>query len=79
MVHFRLRLGYRRATSRYFRAAGIPVIFSAGSADADHGYVFVQEDSGPCIGCLFPDIANDDCYLWPGTPAGGRCARFICD
>ena len=22
--------------------------------DADHGYVFVQEASGPCFGCLFP-------------------------
>jgi molybdopterin-synthase adenylyltransferase len=59
----------RVAASRYFRAKGIPVIFTAVSADADHGYVFVQEAAGPCIGCLFPDIVNDDRYPCPGTPA----------
>jgi molybdopterin/thiamine biosynthesis adenylyltransferase len=59
----------RVAASRYFRAAGVPVIFTAVSRDADHGYVFVQEVDGPCIGCLFPDIADDDRYPCPGTPA----------
>ena len=57
------------AVSRYFRLIGIPVIFTAVSRDGDHGYVFVQEIGGPCLGCLFPDIVNDDHYPCPGTPA----------
>jgi molybdopterin/thiamine biosynthesis adenylyltransferase len=59
----------RMAASRHFRALGVPVIFSAVSADGDHGYVFVQEREGPCIVCLFPDMADDDRYPCPGTPA----------
>jgi len=59
----------RVAASRYFRMIGIPVIFTAVSRDGDHGYVFVQDAAGPCIGCLFPDMAADDRYPCPGTPA----------
>jgi len=59
----------RVAASRFFRSRGVPVIFSAVSRDADHGYVFVQDKIGPCIACLFPDIVNDDRYPCPGTPA----------
>ena len=59
----------RVAASRYFRFQGVPVIFTAVSRDGDHGYVFVQEKHGPCIGCLFPDMADDDRYPCPGTPA----------
>jgi len=59
----------RVAASRYFRMKGIPVIFTAVSRDGDHGYVFIQEKFGPCIGCLFPDMADDDRYPCPGTPA----------
>lgn len=59
----------RVAASRYFRAARVPVIFSAVSGDADHGYVFVQDRSGACLGCLFPDIVGDQRYPCPGTPA----------
>ena len=59
----------RVATSRYFRKLGVPVIFAAVSRDGDHGYVFVQEKNGACIGCLFPDMADDDRYPCPGTPA----------
>jgi len=59
----------RMAASRQFRFSGIPVIFMAVSRDVDHGYVFVQEKHGPCIGCLFPDMADDDRYPCPGTPA----------
>jgi molybdopterin/thiamine biosynthesis adenylyltransferase len=59
----------RVAASRFFRFAGIPVIFAAVSRDGDHGYVFVQDRHGPCIGCLFPDMADDDRYPCPGTPA----------
>ena len=59
----------RIAASRHFRTKGIPVIFTAVSADGDHGYVFVREKIGPCIGCLFPDAVNDDRHPCPGTPA----------
>src|SRR5258708_7948120 len=50
----------RVMASRFFRSNGIPVIFAAVSRDGDHGYVLVQDKNGPCIGCLFPDMANDD-------------------
>jgi molybdopterin/thiamine biosynthesis adenylyltransferase len=59
----------RVAASRLFRSKRIPVIFTAVSRDADHGYVFVQGKDGPCIACLFPDIVNDDHHPCPGTPA----------
>jgi molybdopterin-synthase adenylyltransferase len=59
----------RVAAARHFRTLGIPVVFTAVSRDADHGYVFVQEAAGPCIGCLFPDMTADDRYPCPGTPA----------
>ena len=52
----------RVAASRYFRSMRTPVIFTSVSRDGDHGYVFVQEVEGACVGCLFPDIANDDRY-----------------
>lgn len=59
----------RAAASRYFRAKGTPVIFTGVSRDGDCGYVFIQEKQGPCIGCLYPDMADDDRYPCPGTPA----------
>jgi adenylyltransferase/sulfurtransferase len=59
----------RIAASKYFRSLKIPVIFTAVSADADHGYVFVQEASGPCFGCLFPDAVDSRTYACPATPA----------
>jgi molybdopterin/thiamine biosynthesis adenylyltransferase len=59
----------RIAASRYFRAKGIPVIFTAVSLNGDYGYVLVQDKAGPCIACMFPDMINDDRYPCPGTPA----------
>jgi molybdopterin/thiamine biosynthesis adenylyltransferase len=59
----------RVAASKYLRAAGVPVIFAAVSRDGDHGYVFVQTKDGACVGCMFPDMVNDDRYPCPGTPA----------
>jgi adenylyltransferase/sulfurtransferase len=59
----------RVAAARFFRGRGIPVIFTAVSAEADHGYVFIQKSKGACIGCVFPDIVNDESYPCPGTPA----------
>lgn len=76
----------RVAASRFFRSREIPVIFCAVSSDADHGYVFIQEKTGPCIGCLFPDMATDDRYPCPGTPAVadilqsvGACVAYTVD
>ncbi len=59
----------RVLASWYFRRKHIPVIFTAVSHDADHGYVFVQDNDGPCIACLFPDMVDDDRFPCPGTPA----------
>src|ERR1051326_2342801 len=59
----------RVTTARFFRSLRVPVIFAAVSHAGDHGYVFVQETEGACIGCLFPDIVGDDRYPCPGTPA----------
>lgn len=59
----------RISASRHFRAKGIPVIFTAVSLNGDYGYVFVQDKTGPCIACVFPDMINDDRHPCPGTPA----------
>lgn len=59
----------RVMASRHFRLRQTPVIFAAVSRDGDHGYVFVQETQGACIGCLFPDMTDDQRYPCPGTPA----------
>jgi molybdopterin/thiamine biosynthesis adenylyltransferase len=59
----------RVAASRFFRAKGIPVIFTAVSLNGDYGYVLLQDKTGPCIACMFPDMINDDRYPCPGTPA----------
>jgi len=59
----------RIAASRYFRSLGVPVIFTAVNLTGDYGYVMVQEQTGPCIACVFPDMINDDRFPCPGTPA----------
>jgi len=59
----------RVLASRYFRALGLPVVFSGVSASGDYGYVFIQDGQGPCIACLYPDMVGDDRYPCPGTPA----------
>jgi len=59
----------RVAASWFFRQNHTPVIFTAVSRDADHGYVFLQDKDGPCIACMFPDMVNDDRFPCPGTPA----------
>lgn len=67
----------RVAASRYFRRVHIPVIFAAVSASADHGYLFVQGSDHACIGCLLPDIVNDDRLPCPGTPAVGDILQAV--
>jgi hypothetical protein len=47
----------------------VPVVFTAVSETADHGYIFVQEPGQACWGCAFPDEVNDETYPCPGTPA----------
>lgn len=59
----------RATASKHFRSLRIPVIFTAVSADADHGYVFVQEPGCACFGCLFPDVVDSRTYACPATPA----------
>jgi molybdopterin/thiamine biosynthesis adenylyltransferase len=59
----------RVAASKHFRSINVPVILAAVSADADHGYVFVQEAMGPCFGCLFPDAIDSFRFACPATPA----------
>ena len=59
----------RVVAARHFRGMGAPVVFTAVSADGNHGYVFVQQREGPCLGCLFPDIVEDGRFPCPGTPA----------
>jgi molybdopterin/thiamine biosynthesis adenylyltransferase len=59
----------RVAASCFYRKQGIPVIFTAVSAQADHGYVFIQKPGEACFGCLFPHAVNDETYPCPGTPA----------
>jgi molybdopterin/thiamine biosynthesis adenylyltransferase len=59
----------RVLASRHFRNLRVPVIFCAVSAEADHGYVFVQDVEGPCFGCLFPDASGDEHFPCPATPA----------
>jgi hypothetical protein len=29
----------------------------------------MQNKTGPCLACIFPDMINDDRYPCPGTPA----------
>lgn len=55
--------------SRHYYQKGIPVVFTAVSEDADHGYVFVQEPGKACFGCLFPQAINDNSNECPKTPA----------
>jgi molybdopterin-synthase adenylyltransferase len=53
----------RVTTAQYFRKRNIPVIYTAVSTDADHGYVLIQEPDGPCVGCLFPSVNEDKSFL----------------
>lgn len=48
----------RVLASRRFQEAGVPVIVTGVSREADHGYVFVQQSTGPCFRCVFPDADN---------------------
>jgi molybdopterin/thiamine biosynthesis adenylyltransferase len=60
----------RVAAARYFRESNTPVIFTAVSKDASHGFAFVQEAAPDkaCYGCLFTDALADETYH-PCSPA----------
>lgn len=47
----------RAFAARFFRSRRIPVVFTAINESSDYGWVFVQEVSGPCVGCVFPRMA----------------------
>ncbi len=62
----------RALASRFFRRKGIPVVFTAVNEASDYGWVFVQEVSGPCLGCVFPRTAaalgqREPCRLSPAV------------
>jgi len=59
----------RLFVSKFFYQRKTPVLFTAVSEDANHGYVFVQEPEQACFGCAFPEFVNDDSYPCPGVPA----------
>lgn len=59
----------RVAASKFYSTNAVPVIFTAVSREADHGYVFIQEPGKACFGCLFPNAINDKNYPCPGTAA----------
>jgi molybdopterin/thiamine biosynthesis adenylyltransferase len=55
--------------SRYFAARRTPVLITGVSNEGDHGYVFVQIPDGPCFGCAFPGVVEDQREPCPNTPA----------
>jgi adenylyltransferase/sulfurtransferase len=57
----------RIAVSSYFREQQLPVIFTAVSEDASHGYTFVQEKGAACFACQFPKAVEDETY-YPCSP-----------
>ena len=61
----------RREFCVTFHRLGIPAIFCGVSADANNGYVFVQEakPDSACWGCAFPQKVEDRRRPCPGTPA----------
>ena len=50
----------RQVACCFFRRRRKPVIFAAVNDQADYGWVFVQERSGVCLGCVFPKLAEAD-------------------
>lgn len=59
----------RIAAAKFGLRYGTPVIFTAVSENANHGYVFVQEPGKACFACLFPDEVYDFSEPCPNTPA----------
>jgi hypothetical protein len=59
----------RIAASRFYWKQGVPVIFTAVSREADHGYVFIQKPGEACFGCLSPQAVNDETYPCSDRPA----------
>ncbi len=55
--------------SKYGIYNSIPVIFTAVSRDANHGYVFIQEPKKACFACSFPNSLNNYTTPCPNTPA----------
>jgi len=59
----------RVSVSRHAIKEEIPAIFTGVSRDASQGYVFVQEVTGPCFGCVFPDAVGKKRKPCAKTPA----------
>ena len=52
----------RIAVSSYLRERQLPVISTAVSEGASHGYALVQEKGAACFACQFPKAVNDETY-----------------
>lgn len=60
----------RRLASTILQQGGKSGIFVAVNEASDFGWCFVQEPSGPCIGCVFPRMAENvvqPCRVSPST------------
>jgi molybdopterin/thiamine biosynthesis adenylyltransferase len=57
----------RVRASRHFRALGIPAIFSGVCAEGKTGFVFIQSPTGPCYGCVFPQVVKTPSAPTPAT------------
>jgi adenylyltransferase/sulfurtransferase len=58
----------RVRASRHFRALNIPAIFSGVSAEGKTGFVFIQSPTGPCYGCVFPQVVKATSVPTQATP-----------
>jgi molybdopterin/thiamine biosynthesis adenylyltransferase len=54
----------RVSASRHFRSLAIPAIFSGVSREGKTGFVLIQSPTGPCYGCVFPQVVKA-----PSVPA----------
>lgn len=69
--------GTRSFVSKFYHQLGIPVIFMGTSTDANQGYVFVQEPSGACFGCAFPNAVQSDDEAVRCAPASKDTLKVI--
>jgi molybdopterin/thiamine biosynthesis adenylyltransferase len=69
--------GTRSFVSKFYHQLSIPVIFMGTSRDANQGYVFVQEPSGACFGCAFPNAVHSDDEAVRCAPASKDTLKVI--
>lgn len=78
----------RAFASQYLRSRGIPCVFCSVNESADYAWIFAQEQSGACLGCVFPRIAaaSDARRRCRAVPAvldilqlSGAVVLYVCD